>query len=100
MSNGGALNISTRQQDSAATIEVKDQGGGIPPEVQDKVFNLYFTTKKTGSGIGLAMSYRVLQLHNGALNFETEVGRGTTFRLLLPLIEAKQHEPAEAITRT
>jgi signal transduction histidine kinase len=100
MSNGGTLNITTRQQDSAATIEVKDQGGGIPPEVQDKVFNLYFTTKKTGSGIGLAMSYRVLQLHNGALNFETEVGRGTTFRLLLPLIEAKQHEPAEAITRT
>lgn len=100
MTNGGALTISTRQQDSAATIEVKDQGGGIPPEVQDKVFNLYFTTKKTGSGIGLTMSYRVLQLHNGALNFETEVGRGTTFRLLLPLIEAKQHEPAEAITRT
>ncbi len=100
MSSGGALNITARQQDSAATIEVRDQGGGIPPEVQDKVFNLYFTTKKTGSGIGLAMSYRVLQLHNGALNFETEVGRGTTFRLLLPLIEAKQHQPAEAITRT
>lgn len=100
MSSGGALNISARQQDSAATIEVKDHGGGIPPEVQDKVFNLYFTTKKTGSGIGLAMSYRVLQLHNGALDFETEVGRGTTFRLLLPLIEAKQHQRAEAITRT
>jgi len=100
MSSGGALNITARQQDSAATIEVKDQGGGIPPDVQDKVFNLYFTTKKTGSGIGLAMSYRVLQLHNGALNFETEVGRGTTFRLLLPLIEAKQHQQAEAITRT
>ena len=100
MSSGGALNITARQQDSAATIEVRDQGGGIPPEVQDKVFNLYFTTKKTGSGIGLAMSYRVLQLHNGALNFETEVGRGTTFRLLLPLIEAKQHQQAEAITRT
>ena len=100
MSSGGALNITARQQDSAASIEVRDQGGGIPPEVQDKVFNLYFTTKKTGSGIGLAMSYRVLQLHNGALDFETELGRGTTFRLLLPLAGAKQHEPAEAITQT
>jgi len=100
MSSGGALNITARQQDSAATIEVRDQGGGIPPEVQDKVFNLYFTTKKTGSGIGLAMSYRVLQLHNGALNFETEVGRGTTFRLLLPLTGVKQQEQAEAVTRT
>lgn len=101
MSSGGALSITARHQDSAATIEVKDQGGGIPPEVQDKVFNLYFTTKKTGSGIGLAMSYRVLQLHNGALDFETEVGRGTTFRLLLPLTGAKQqHQQAEAITQT
>ncbi len=100
MSSGGALNITARQQDSAATIEVKDQGGGIPPEVRDKVFNLYFTTKKTGSGIGLAMSYRVLQLHNGALDFVTEVGRGTTFRLLLPLTVASQHEQAEVITQT
>ena len=94
MSNGGELNITARQYDSAATIEVIDHGTGIPPEVRDKVFNLYFTTKKSGSGIGLAMSYRVLQLHNGALDFITEVGRGTTFRLVLPLAAVKQHEPA------
>jgi signal transduction histidine kinase len=98
MSNGGVLNIATRQQDAAATIEVNDQGGGIPPDIQDKVFNLYFTTKKAGSGIGLAMSYRVLQLHNGAIDFVTEIGRGTTFRLLLPLAGAKEREPAAAIT--
>jgi signal transduction histidine kinase len=67
--------------------------------VRDKVFNLYFSTKKTGSGIGLAMSYRVLQLHNGALDFVTEMGRGTTFRLILPLAGEQQHEGAEAITR-
>jgi len=94
MSNGGELTITARQYDSAATIEVIDHGTGIPPEVRDKVFNLYFTTKKSGSGIGLAMSYRVLQLHNGALDFITEVGRGTTFRLVLPLAAVKQHEPA------
>ena len=85
MSEGGLLNVTARQYDTAAIIEVRDHGSGIPPEVQDKVFNLYFTTKKTGSGIGLAMSYRVLQLHNGAIDFVTEVGRGTTFRLILPL---------------
>lgn len=100
MANGGVLNITTRQQDSTATIEVNDQGGGIPPEIQDKVFNLYFTTKKAGSGIGLAMSYRVLQLHNGAIDFVTELGRGTTFRLLLPLAGAKEREPVAAVTRT
>jgi signal transduction histidine kinase len=100
MSSGGELNITARQHDSAATVEVRDEGSGIAPEVRDKVFNLYFTTKKTGSGIGLAMSYRVLQLHNGALDFVTEVGRGTTFRLILPLAGAKQHEQAEITTRT
>jgi signal transduction histidine kinase len=100
MSSGGRLGITARQYDTAATIEVRDQGPGIPPEVRDKVFNLYFTTKKAGSGIGLAMSYRVLQLHNGAIDFHTEVGQGTTFRLVLPLAAAREHESAEAATRT
>lgn len=99
MSEGGVLNIATRQQDAAAAIEVRDQGAGIPPEVRDKVFNLYFTTKKSGSGIGLAMSYRVLQLHNGAIDFVTEMGQGTTFRLVLPLAGAKEHKSTAVITR-
>ena len=63
-------------------------------------FNLYFTTKKTGSGIGLAMSYRVLQLHNGSLDFVTEMGEGTTFRLVLPLAGAQEVKDAEIATRT
>jgi len=100
MSNGGVLNITARQYDTAAAIEVRDQGGGIPPAVQDRVFNLYFTTKKAGSGIGLAMTYRVLQLHNGAIDFVTEVGRGTTFRLVLPLAGEKEKVDAEVSTRT
>ena len=99
MANGGVLNIAARQQDAAATIEVRDQGEGIPPEVRDKVFNLYFTTKRTGSGIGLAMSYRVLQLHNGAIDFVTEIGRGTTFRLILPLAGTNERETATMSTR-
>jgi signal transduction histidine kinase len=97
MSSGGTLHVRVKQTDTSATIEVQDEGSGIPPEVRDKVFNLYFTTKKTGSGIGLAMSYRALQLHNGALDFDTEMGRGTTFRLMLPTTSAKEHE-GEAVT--
>jgi signal transduction histidine kinase len=100
MNDGGILNIAAGRQDAAATIEVRDEGGGIPPEVRDKVFNLYFTTKKTGSGIGLAMSYRVLQLHNGAIDFVTEMGRGTTFRLLLPLTSAAEQEAAVVTSRS
>ncbi len=97
MPDGGMLKITARQVGSAALLEVRDQGSGIPKEIQDKIFNLYFTTKKAGSGIGLAMTYRVLQLHNGALEFETEQGKGTTFRLQLPLrLQADRNETGGA----
>ena len=82
---GGTLKITARKTESAALLEISDTGPGIPKDIQDKIFNLYFTTKKAGSGIGLAMTYRVLQLHNGALEFETEANKGTTFRLQVPL---------------
>jgi PAS domain S-box-containing protein len=91
MPEGGTLQITARHDDKAATVEVRDAGPGIPPEIRDRIFNLYFTTKKTGSGIGLAMTYRVLQMHHGSLDFETEVGSGTTFRLCLPLASAGQN---------
>jgi signal transduction histidine kinase len=85
MPQGGTLSLSSQAHDSSAKLEIRDQGGGIDPEIRDKIFNLYFTTKKSGSGIGLAVSYRVLQLHNGTLEFESEAGKGTTFRFILPL---------------
>jgi len=100
MSDGGTLRVMARRDDAAAIIEVRDQGSGIAPEIRDKIFNLYFTTKRTGSGIGLAMSYRVLQLHNGALDFVTEMGSGTTFRLVLPLTTVLERENVEAVTHT
>ena len=100
MEHGGILTIAAHREDSTALIEVHDQGKGIAPDIQDKVFNLYFTTKKSGSGIGLAMSYRVLQMHSGALDFTTELGAGTTFRLLLPLAEAQSQENKEVLTTT
>jgi signal transduction histidine kinase len=99
MSDGGVLNMIARRDETAAIIEVRDQGTGIRPEIRDKIFNLYFTTKKAGSGIGLAMSYRVLQLHNGGLHFVTEMGQGTTFRLVLPLAGALEVRDAEIATR-
>ena len=97
---GGELEITTRHDESSATIAVRDQGKGIPPEIQDKVFNLFFTTKKGGSGIGLAMSYRVMQLHGGSLSFESEIGKGTVFRLTLPLARQLIAEAKEVLTTT
>jgi signal transduction histidine kinase len=97
MPEGGTLRMTARKTESAAVVEIHDQGHGIPKEIQDKIFNLYFTTKKAGSGIGLAMTYRVLQLHNGALEFETEQGKGTLFRLQVPLqTDAEKNDGAGA----
>jgi signal transduction histidine kinase len=88
MPQGGALRLRTWKEDDEVMIEVRDQGGGIPAEIRDKIYNLYFTTKKTGTGIGLAMTYKVMQLHHGSVDFESVDGRGTTFRLRLPSLAA------------
>ena len=100
MEHGGTLNISTRHDESSGTIEVRDQGRGISPDIRDKVFNLFFTTKKEGSGIGLAMSYRVMQLHGGSLSFESEPGAGTVFRMTLPLSRQVAAVTKEVVTIT
>ncbi len=81
MKNGGRLEIGVAHSGDACTIRISDEGGGIPAEVRDKIFNLYFTTKGKGSGIGLAMTFRIVQLHSGTIDFTTEIGKGTTFWL-------------------
>jgi signal transduction histidine kinase len=65
-------------------IRVVDQGVGVPPENLEKIFRLYFTTKPGGSGIGLAMVYRIVQMHDGRIDVESTVGKGTTVTLTLP----------------
>jgi len=93
MPQGGNLEVAARRAgDREIVIEVRDQGAGIAPEIRDKVFNLYFTTKKAGTGIGLAMTYKVMQLHHGSVDFAPASPRGTVFQLTLPL----QEQPAEA----
>jgi len=85
MSQGGVLTISTHREGGVALAEVCDRGPGIPSELHDKVFELYFTTKKDGSGIGLAHTYQVMQWHYGSVDFESKEGEGTTFRFRIPL---------------
>jgi signal transduction histidine kinase len=100
MPDGGTLTISARRYEESADIAVSDEGGGIPPEIRDKIFNLYFTTKQKGSGIGLAMTYRVMQLHNGSIEFDTMEGRGTTFHLRFPLTDAREQVVREVTARS
>jgi PAS domain S-box-containing protein len=85
MPNGGLLQLTLSRRGEMAEITVGDTGKGILPEHRQKVFQLFFTTRPGGSGIGLASTFRIVQLHNGSIDFTSEVGQGTTFRIELPL---------------
>ncbi|HEY6375396.1 MAG TPA: ATP-binding protein [Edaphobacter sp.] len=90
MPKGGQLWVRMHRDHQFAVVEVVDEGEGIPVELLPRIFELYFTTKPKGSGIGLAMTYRILQLHGGAMDVRSNADpaaddRGTTFTLRLPL---------------
>jgi signal transduction histidine kinase len=85
MPGGGTLRLACRAiAGRRVQLDVEDTGVGISPEHLEKIFDLYFTTKPTGSGIGLSMVYRIVQLHDGEIEVESTPGRGTRFRMLLP----------------
>jgi signal transduction histidine kinase len=88
MASGGILEVRVTEDSRWAYIRIRDHGEGIPDEIRARIFDLYFTTKKEGSGIGLAMTYRILQMHHGQIDVESKAGSGTTFVLRLPLISA------------
>ncbi len=85
MPHGGTLRFTTEAgRDGRALLKVRDTGTGIPPEQLARVFDLYFTTKAGGSGIGLSMVFRTVQLHHGDIDVESTPGTGTTFTIALP----------------
>jgi signal transduction histidine kinase len=85
MPTGGSLRLKAGPSSRARVeILVQDTGVGIAPEHLSKIFNLYFTTKERGTGIGLSMVYRIIQMHDGEVEVQSTPGRGTTFRVLLP----------------
>ncbi len=90
MPRGGRLWVRIRRDHQSAVLEVMDEGEGIPADLLPRIFELYFTTKSKGSGIGLAMTYRILQMHGGAMEVRSNANpiaadRGTTFTLRLQL---------------
>ena len=88
MPDGGRLEVVLEADRKFATLRILDEGMGIPDEIREKIFDLYFTTKSEGSGIGLAMTYRILQLHHGNVEVQSRIDRGTEFRLRIPLSNA------------
>ncbi|MBM3782928.1 MAG: HAMP domain-containing protein [Acidobacteria bacterium] len=95
MPQGGPLYLRLLREGTEVFLEVEDRGGGIPEAVQEKVFQLYFTTKEEGSGIGLAVAYQAVQLMGGLLIMRSQPGFGTLFRIGLPGIDVEEEVPDE-----
>lgn len=84
MPQGGEISVRVRSSDSQVALDIADTGCGIPPEEQPRVFEAFFSTKSEGTGLGLAVVKRTIEDLGGTISFESEVGRGTTFRIALP----------------
>jgi signal transduction histidine kinase len=97
MPSGGIVRVSVRREQRLAIVEIADTGVGISAALLPRIFDLYFTTKPRGSGIGLAMTYRILQLHGGVMQVRSDADpaspkRGTTFTLQIPISSASAKE--------
>jgi two-component system, sporulation sensor kinase E len=86
---GGTLTLQTGEGADGVWVSVADTGGGIPQEQINRIFEPFYTTKKKGSGLGLMIVQRIVRAHGGRIELESQVGRGTTFRVWLPLHERK-----------
>ena len=89
MTTGGTLTLQTGENSESIWVSVADTGGGIPQEQINRIFEPFYTTKKKGSGLGLMIVQRIVRAHNGRIELESNVGKGTTFRVWLPLHERK-----------
>jgi signal transduction histidine kinase/CheY-like chemotaxis protein len=99
MPAGGRLALSAAEVDGAIEIAVSDTGVGMIPEVRSRIFDPFFTTKgKAGMGLGLAVCYGIVQRHQGSVEVKSELGKGTVFRIRLPISEAKPTTTAPAET--
>ncbi len=75
-------------------VEVRDTGVGIPPEDRDRIFDPFFSTRPDGSGLGMSISHQIVHEHGGFIDLESEVGKGTSFRIHLPLEAGGEKAPA------
>jgi signal transduction histidine kinase len=89
MTKGGTLTLQTGESSDGVWFSVGDTGGGIPQEQLNRIFEPFYTTKKKGTGLGLMIVQRIIRSHRGRIDLESHVGRGTTFRVLLPLHDPK-----------
>jgi signal transduction histidine kinase len=89
MTKGGTLTLQTGEGADGVWVSIADTGGGIPQDRINRIFEPFFTTKEKGSGLGLMIVQRIVRAHGGRIELQSQVGRGTTFRIWLPLHERK-----------
>jgi len=84
----GTVTLTTAPNDGGVLVEITDTGTGIAPDHIDRIFDPFFTTKKVGAGtgLGLSTSFNIVRRHGGTMRVESALGRGTTFRIQLPLL--------------
>ncbi len=98
MPSGGEVRVSTQETRDRVIIQITDTGTGMGPEVKQRLFDPFFTTKgKAGTGMGLAVSFGIIRRHEGSIEVDSEVGRGTTFKISLPKVTPALHE-AQGLT--
>lgn len=85
MPQGGVLELQTYQRDNQVVLEIIDNGKGMSPETQARMFDAFYSTKKGGSGLGLPTVRKIVEAHHGTISCESEVGRGTRFSIALPV---------------
>ena len=95
MPEGGSLTLTTGLVDGSVELSISDTGQGIAPEHLDNIFQLYFTTKKNGNGVGLPLAMRAVDLHNGTLNVDSKLNQGTSVRIRLPIENFTLRPPAD-----
>ena len=89
MTKGGVLSVQTDSGVDGVVVSIADTGGGIPQEQINRIFEPFYTTKKKGTGLGLMIVQRIVRDHGGRIDLESHVGKGTTFRIWLPLYERR-----------
>lgn len=90
MPDGGMITVSTLQRGQNIVVRIEDTGPGIPGDIMSKLFVPFFTTRKTGSGLGLAVTKRVIDNHGGDIEVMSEVGKGTIFDVSIPIVRASK----------
>ncbi|MGC2302968.1 ATP-binding protein, partial [Candidatus Binatus sp.] len=94
MPDGGEMTLSTKSQGNAVELTIADRGPGIAKEQLDRIFDLYFTTKTGGSGLGLPFAMRAIELNGGKIAIDSEVGQGTICKITIPLASNAPAKPA------